>query len=228
MRKNDKGFGVVGILAVLSVVAVLSLITWYFISNKDKATNTDTPNSSVIDSGKKQTKEAKQKPFDTTKEFVDSSTNVSFRYPETWKLTNEGDPSGVGYLTNITLQSDSSNPKAIFSLTVRSMNAADQKISASGPEKHNLTTSEVYIEKITVNGSDYALIGRQEEINGSNSMHLVNLAKCDTVNSCYDYLQKNEGSITIGIQNVQGHGAPVDMTSGEYEQMKDVIKSLKF
>jgi hypothetical protein len=231
MKKNQSGFSIVEGLLILVIVGILGGTGWYvwnsnkkandLLNSADKSSNvTATPNKKKVD-----TKD--NKPVDT-KTFTDKTTNVSFSYPDGWDIVNNGDPSHVGYLLNMQVSSKDSGSSLVFSLTVRSKDAADAKFEPGGSPIRDLSSTEAYLQKITANDSEYALVGLKQSTDPGSATYEIGLKKCQSEAKCNAYIQKGDGSITVLVVNKQGHGAPIDTQSNEYSQMKSIISSLKF
>jgi hypothetical protein len=105
MKRNQNGFGIIGIIVVLLVLSVLGFATWYFLKSKPTS---DAPSKQSTTSSTRQTEEttktAGEERFVTPAhymEYKNAEIGFSFAYPKSvGELTaadTGGNPSYVGY-----------------------------------------------------------------------------------------------------------------------------------
>lgn len=226
--RNQSGFSVVEFLLVVLVVAALAA-TGFVVYRRYKpssaknsaVTSTIQTTTQPMSTG---TTQPAPDPYAGWQTFSDSQ--VSFRYPSDWTVENNGDPSDVGYLLNADVHKKNS-PSLILAITVRSKDAKDAKISIGGAPSYTLPAGESVLETVTVDNSSYSLVGSRNVESTTESIYEVNLRKCASSTICAAYIEKGEGSITILIITKQGYGAPIDLQTEEYTQIKSIISSLK-
>jgi hypothetical protein len=227
MQKTQSGSTILVAGLGAAVLAVFCLIGWYV----HAAVQTPTSRSKQATSSAAQTQSASKnftpagRTVDNLKEYSDSATGVSFRYPSEWLVNSSGDPSGVGYRLALDVHKRDA-PTLDLSIVVRSKNAKDAIISADGAPTHTLPATEKVLQTVETNNSSYSLVGFND--GGDQPFYEVNLERCATQQSCLAYIAKDDGSITVLITTQQGHGAPMDLQSAEYRQMVSLIETLKF
>lgn len=230
MNSKQKGFSALYLILLLVVIGILGGTGWYvYTAKRNTEKSLEQSNVSNVPQTKKSSPATKPPTAkaDEKKEFTNRGTGVSFKYPKDWTVDDLGDPSNVGYPLNLNIHKNSGN-NLLLSLTVRNKDAKDSKIEPGGPPAYTLTAMSTVLEAITVKGQNYSLVGSMNEELPNKPVYEVELKKCTSSTSCAAYLSHGDGSITVLTMAKQGHGAPMDLQSDEYSQIKEIIKSLQY
>lgn len=156
MKKNQGGFGLVGVLMVFVAVALIAGIGWYvWRSNHDEQTrqsNTQTASTAPDEVLQEQT--PTDQPAEL-KEYANQTYGFSFQYPATWELSNNLEDLGRGAEEGEIIVTSPSGTKVYFQPNLGGKGGSCWDVEADALTTRTCQTRTIYsVEKLASSSDD--------------------------------------------------------------------------